>query len=427
MVREYIGARYVPKFMGAHDLSQEYEALCVVDNGAGTSYISKVPTPAGTPLTNANYWAVYGASSGAIINLQDQINDIKGGLYRTIYDYGYVSGNDITEYVQAFIDDSTAKSLSLQMDGNYFIDNLDLSNMESAKESKQFIKGANTNITGTGASQIAISGEADIESLYSAGVNQFPRQFIRTTNDDSGPYRVETNLCIEDHVMNANDPHYHWNILAISDLHSNAGGSNVCEYLQVRNHGDSSNWALCIEVVTDRAISGTERYSTIGIELLLKGSGDISQNGGQTVGLHVISSAHNANGFNMNYGILFESSGNNTTNGYRDAIHFRNVGATRAISFASTATLKCGIDLHEASIEDEAIYAGFEHPIRFDNWSVREAYTSGIKTLVFEDSVNNKVFELTHLETTTAASTTPAKYMRVFYDNTQYCIPLYPY
>lgn len=75
-MRQYIGARYVPKFMGTYDATQIYEALSVVDNGLGTSYISKVPTPAGTPLTDTNYWAIYGASSGAIINLQNQIDTI---------------------------------------------------------------------------------------------------------------------------------------------------------------------------------------------------------------------------------------------------------------------------------------------------------------------------------------------------------------
>ena len=80
MVREYIGARYVPKFMGAYDVTQEYEALCVVDNGSGTSYITKIPTPAGTPLTDTSYWAIYGASSGAIVNLQNQIDDINADI-----------------------------------------------------------------------------------------------------------------------------------------------------------------------------------------------------------------------------------------------------------------------------------------------------------------------------------------------------------
>ena len=78
-MRQYVGARYVPKFMGAYDATQIYEALCVVDNGLGTSYISKVPTPAGTPLTDTDYWAIYGASSGAIISLQDQIDDMNDG------------------------------------------------------------------------------------------------------------------------------------------------------------------------------------------------------------------------------------------------------------------------------------------------------------------------------------------------------------
>lgn len=76
MVQEYIGARYVPKFMGTYDATQIYEALSVVDNGLGTSYISKIPTPAGTPLTDTDHWAIYGASSGAIIDLQDQIDNI---------------------------------------------------------------------------------------------------------------------------------------------------------------------------------------------------------------------------------------------------------------------------------------------------------------------------------------------------------------
>lgn len=73
-IREYIGARYVPKFVGTYDVTQIYEALDVVDNGLGTSYIAKIPTPAGTPLTDTTHWAIYGASSGAVINLQNQID-----------------------------------------------------------------------------------------------------------------------------------------------------------------------------------------------------------------------------------------------------------------------------------------------------------------------------------------------------------------
>ena len=78
-IREYVGARYVPRFTGLYDNTQQYDALDVVDNGMGTSYIAKKTVPAGTALTNTDYWFVYGASSGAIINLQDQINDMNDG------------------------------------------------------------------------------------------------------------------------------------------------------------------------------------------------------------------------------------------------------------------------------------------------------------------------------------------------------------
>ena len=75
-MRQYIGARYVPKFRGTWSNTTQYDVLDVVDNGMGTSYIAKIPTPAGTPLTDTDHWAIYGASSGAIINLQNQIGDL---------------------------------------------------------------------------------------------------------------------------------------------------------------------------------------------------------------------------------------------------------------------------------------------------------------------------------------------------------------
>ena len=72
-VREYIGARYVPKFVGTYSATTIYDALDVVDDGAGTSYIARKPVPAGTSLTDTEYWFVYGASSGAILNLQTRM------------------------------------------------------------------------------------------------------------------------------------------------------------------------------------------------------------------------------------------------------------------------------------------------------------------------------------------------------------------
>ena len=79
-MRQYVGARYMPKFMDEYDNTQAYDALCVVDNGMGTSYVSKIPTPAGTPLTNTTYWAVYGTTSGAILNLENRVTNIENTI-----------------------------------------------------------------------------------------------------------------------------------------------------------------------------------------------------------------------------------------------------------------------------------------------------------------------------------------------------------
>lgn len=127
----YIGARYVPKFMGVYDPTQEYENMCVVDNGSGTSYISTKIVPPGTPLTDGEYWALYGAASGAIISLQDQINDINDNIkatYKTPEMYGAV-GDGTTDDRQAFIDmiaDSTDNTtfICTSDDGYYLSDSI---------------------------------------------------------------------------------------------------------------------------------------------------------------------------------------------------------------------------------------------------------------------------------------------------------------
>jgi len=79
-VRQYIGARYVPKFVGLWNNTTQYNALEVVDNGSGTSYIARKTVPAGTPLTNTDYWFVYGASSGAIIDLQNRMSTAENDI-----------------------------------------------------------------------------------------------------------------------------------------------------------------------------------------------------------------------------------------------------------------------------------------------------------------------------------------------------------
>lgn len=74
-VRQYIGARYVPKFFENPNGSAEwmsgvpYEALTVVTY-LGNSYTSRKPVPVGIDVLNTEYWVVTG-------NFNAQLNDVK--------------------------------------------------------------------------------------------------------------------------------------------------------------------------------------------------------------------------------------------------------------------------------------------------------------------------------------------------------------
>ena len=63
--RQYIGARYVPLYAGHWDSTRNYEPLTIVDDANGNSYTSKKDVPAGTALSNTDYWVQTSSFSGA--------------------------------------------------------------------------------------------------------------------------------------------------------------------------------------------------------------------------------------------------------------------------------------------------------------------------------------------------------------------------
>lgn len=72
-VRQYIGARYVPKIMGEWDNTIEYEPLSVVSDGVGNSYISRKKVPAGTLVSNTEYWMVSANYSQQVGSLSERM------------------------------------------------------------------------------------------------------------------------------------------------------------------------------------------------------------------------------------------------------------------------------------------------------------------------------------------------------------------
>lgn len=85
----YVGARYIPRIMGEYNNETAYEALDIITSG-GVGYISRQPVPAGTAVTNKNYWAMWGSGNAAIDSLTQRVatneNDITAletGLQQT--------------------------------------------------------------------------------------------------------------------------------------------------------------------------------------------------------------------------------------------------------------------------------------------------------------------------------------------------------
>lgn len=85
----YVGARYIPRIMGEYNNETAYEALDIVTSG-GVGYISRQPVPAGTAVTNKEYWAVWGSGNAVIDALTQRVstneNDItalEAGLQQT--------------------------------------------------------------------------------------------------------------------------------------------------------------------------------------------------------------------------------------------------------------------------------------------------------------------------------------------------------
>ena len=83
MTRQYIGARYVPKFFEGEGGSNTwagssvaYEALTVVTY-LNNSYTSKKPVPAGVDISNTEYWVLTGAYNAQVEEYRSTVESYK--------------------------------------------------------------------------------------------------------------------------------------------------------------------------------------------------------------------------------------------------------------------------------------------------------------------------------------------------------------
>ena len=119
MDRQYIGARYVPKFFENPNGGNEwiknttYEALTIVTY-LGGSYTSKKPVPYGTEITNNEYWALTGNYNAQVEAYLKEVQTFDGRIDALETDNAYLLENvDIKQNGIVWIGDSYVEAVSL--------------------------------------------------------------------------------------------------------------------------------------------------------------------------------------------------------------------------------------------------------------------------------------------------------------------------
>lgn len=131
--RQYVGARYVPKFANPIEWNQNaaYEALTIVTY-LGSSYTSKIPVPAGTDILNKQYWVLTGNYNAQVEEYRKAVQDLtdylpKSHEYKNVKDYGAVGDGvtDDTAAIQAAINDKS-KNTTFFPKGVYLVKGIEV-------------------------------------------------------------------------------------------------------------------------------------------------------------------------------------------------------------------------------------------------------------------------------------------------------------
>ena len=355
--------------------------------------------------------------------LSDRIAAVASSTMKTIFDYGYQTGSNITQYIQAFINDDSASELYLHMNGDFEIDTLDFTALSGAIDRiKHFTKSANTRITGDGAIQLSIATSAgessEIRAMYSTGSDGYPHRFVRTSDTIHTPNgNTQINAMFIDNVLNRQDGFYHWNILGQSNIYSETTGEDCVAYLQAHVYGDNENWALATENILHL---NNEAHNTRGIEVALTGAGDVSPNGGKRIGIHIVTNT-TGGGFNADYGIFFSSHANNT--GFKRLIEISNGYSEYVLKAEPNYTCVYGIDFSTCNVNGAAIRLGQNggHCIQYNEFVTVEENQLGVQVLAIKHGANNLGITM---NTSTNVSGI-VKYLDVIYNGETFKIPMY--
>lgn len=135
--RQYVGARYVPKFATPVEWNNtlSYEALTIVTH-LGNSFTSKKPVPAGVDIGNEEYWVNTGNYNEQVATYQKQVTELSehvADLYINsvslknppagLTPCDPTGAVDCSAAAQAIIDYARSNKLAVMIDGVFKIEN----------------------------------------------------------------------------------------------------------------------------------------------------------------------------------------------------------------------------------------------------------------------------------------------------------------
>lgn len=129
--RQYIGARYVPKFFENPDGSAEwikeatYEPLTNVTY-LGDTYTSKISVPKNVEITNKKYWVLISKYNAQVENLRKSLSDVAfTGNYTDLKDLPFITpemfgaiGDGVNNDTNAFVLMLNSDNIVWKLDGN---------------------------------------------------------------------------------------------------------------------------------------------------------------------------------------------------------------------------------------------------------------------------------------------------------------------
>lgn len=160
MVKQYIGARYVPVFDGEYNSEKAYEPLTIVTY-LNNSYTSKKTVPAGTLPSNTEYWALTGNYNAQIEEYRQEVE----GYHQDVEEYK----RDVDEFKEEVAETISAidihgKSILIIGDSN---SDAAVVARNWAVQFKELAEEAGATVTIDGMNGACIIAEGGVPSLHS--------------------------------------------------------------------------------------------------------------------------------------------------------------------------------------------------------------------------------------------------------------------